>query len=349
MRRCSLQRKGSAQQSATTSDASAKEGTILSDRETVRRNAPGDSAHPGGRARAGQFLLYADPSGAERLYGLARRSAVTIGRGDEVDLSLPWDSSVSSLHAEAVRLGAHWLIADEGISRNGTFVNDERVSGRRRLHHGDVIRVGETLLVFNDERAYQRQTTTITDAAPRLATITVLFTDLVGSTELLQRLGDEEGNHVRRAYFGVLRRVSLEHGGREVKNLGDGLMLVFASARQAVASAVGMQRAIEAHGRGGGQALGTRIGLNAGEVISAEDDYFGTPVVVAKRLCDRAQAGQALVSEIVHVLVGSDAGFEFAPLGSIALKGIPTPVTAFELDWRGVSRETVERERVPRS
>jgi class 3 adenylate cyclase len=304
-----------------------------------------DPAQAAGGARAGQFLLYADVLGAEQIYGLARRNRVTIGRSGEVDLSLPWDSSVSSLHAEAVRLGSHWLITDEGISRNGTFVNDERVGGRRRLHHGDVIRVGHTRLVFNDERAAHRPTTTITDSAASLATITVLFTDLVGSTELLHRLGDEEGNRVRGAYFAILRRVSLEHGGREVKNLGDGLMLVFASARQAVASAVGMQSAIAAYGRGGGQAMGTRIGLNAGEVISAEDDYYGTPVVVAKRLCDRATAGQALVSDIVRVLVGSDAGFRFAPLGSIPLKGIPQPVTAFELDWRGVSRETVERER----
>lgn len=304
-----------------------------------------DQAQTASSARAGQFLLYADASGAERLYGLARRSSVTIGRGDEVDLALPWDSSVSSVHAEAVRLGAHWLISDEGISRNGTFVNDERVSGRRRLHHGDAIRVGQTVLVFNDERAEHRETTTMTDAAAQLTTITVLFTDLVGSTQLLHRLGDEEGNHVRRAYFAILRHVSQEHGGREVKNLGDGLMLAFASVRQAVASAVGMQTAIAAQASDAAQAMGTRIGLNAGEVISAEDDYFGTPVVVAKRLCDRAKPGQTLVSDIVRVLVGSDAGFDFTPLGPLSLKGIPQPVTAFELDWRGVSRETVERER----
>jgi class 3 adenylate cyclase len=312
----------------------------------VKRDTPDASAQASRDARAGQFLLYTDASGAEHVYALERRSSVTFGRGDEVDLSLAWDTSVSALHAEALRRGAHWLISDEGVSRNGTFVNDQRVSGRRRLQHGDVIRVGHTLLIFNDERAEHRATTTITDAGVALTTVSVLFTDLVGSTELLQRLGDEEGNRVRGSYFGTLREIAREHGGREVKNLGDGLMIVFVSTRRAVASAIEMQRAVAA--QAGENALGTRIGLNVGEVIATEDDYFGTPVVVAKRLCDRATAGQALVSDIVRVLVGSDAGFAFVSLGQFDLKGIPAPVGVFELDWRCASKQTVERERARR-
>ena len=94
------------------------------------------------------FLLYSDDSGLQRSFTLEHNLPVTIGRGEEVDVSLSWDKSVSSVHAEAIRLGAKWLIRDEGISRNGTFVNSERVSGRRRLRHGDAglrleIRCGE--------------------------------------------------------------------------------------------------------------------------------------------------------------------------------------------------------------
>jgi class 3 adenylate cyclase len=284
--------------------------------------------------KEGPFLLYNDDSGAQRFFRLEGDRAVTIGRDSEVDVSLPWDGSVSSVHAEAVRLGAHWLISDEGISRNGTFVNHERVRGRRRLRHGDVIRVGGTLLTFNEVSAGRRGTTTIADAMTVVGTATVLFTDLVGSTEILARLGDEAGDRVLRDHFEILREAARAHGGREVKNLGDGLMLVFPSARRAVACAASMQQRLVAHNdKSDGEAMGLRIGLNAGEVIKAEDDYFGMPVVVAKRLCDRAAPGQTLSSEIVRALVGSPRDYRFIALGTLSLKGIADPVSVFELDW----------------
>ena len=65
-------------------------------------------------------------------------------------MSLAWDPSVSSVHAEMTQLGAHWVLVDEGISRNGTFVNNERVSGRQRLRHGDVVRIGETSIAYHE-------------------------------------------------------------------------------------------------------------------------------------------------------------------------------------------------------
>jgi pSer/pThr/pTyr-binding forkhead associated (FHA) protein len=100
--------------------------------------------------RAGTpFLLYRDAAGQQQLHLLSGDAAVTIGRGDAVDLSLAWDPSVSSVHAEMTPLGAHWVLVDEGISRNGTFVNSERVSGRQRLRHGDVVRIGETSLAYH--------------------------------------------------------------------------------------------------------------------------------------------------------------------------------------------------------
>jgi pSer/pThr/pTyr-binding forkhead associated (FHA) protein len=97
------------------------------------------------------FLLFRDAEGAQHLHVLSDDTGtVTIGRGDAVDVSLAWDPSVSSVHAEATRLGAHWLVADEGISRNGTFVNNERVNGRHRLRDGDVVRVGQTAIAYHE-------------------------------------------------------------------------------------------------------------------------------------------------------------------------------------------------------
>jgi class 3 adenylate cyclase len=281
------------------------------------------------------FLLYRDGSGAQRACVLEGDRALTIGRGDEVDVCLAWDPSVSLVHAEAVRMGAHWLIGDDGVSRNGTFVNGERLNGRRRLRHGDVVRIGRTALTFNDASAERRGATTITDARTPIGTVTLLFTDLVGSTELMDRMGDEAGDRLLREHFAILRAAAGEHGGREVKTLGDGLMLAFASALGAVACAVRMQRRITASvDEAGGEAVGLRIGLNAGEAISAEGDYFGRPVVVAKRLCDRAGRGQILVSDVVRSLVDKRGEYRFIALGPLQLKGFADPVTAFGLDWR---------------
>ncbi|HEX4186688.1 MAG TPA: adenylate/guanylate cyclase domain-containing protein [Solirubrobacteraceae bacterium] len=299
----------------------ANAGELKDVLETQRRGVP--------------FLLYRDDSGSQRLFALDGDRAVTIGRGSDVDVCLEWDPSVSSVHAEAVRLGAHWVVSDEGISRNGTFVNDGRISGRRRLRDGDVIRVGRTMLAFNESSSAGRGTTTVIEATSTTGLATLLFTDLVGSTELLDRLGDDAGDQFVREHFSILREAVSEEGGHEVKSLGDGLMVAFPSALSAVACAQNMQRRVAAHTAGAhGGALGLRIGVNAGEVVSADGDYFGMPVVVAKRLCDRAQAAQTLVSDVVRVLVGSRRDHRFVAIGAMQLKGLTGELEVYELDWR---------------
>jgi class 3 adenylate cyclase/tetratricopeptide (TPR) repeat protein len=158
--------------------------------------------------------------------------------------------------------------------------------------------------------------------------VTFLFTDLVGSTALIDRLGDDAADSVRRDHFDVLRKAVDEAGGEEVKNLGDGLMVSFASPVAALSCAVAMQRAL-ADGD-----LRIRVGVHAGEPAHEGDDYFGTPVVVAKRLCDRAEGGQILATELLAGLVGSRGGFEFLPRGRLALKGLSEPVGAVEVRWQ---------------
>lgn len=280
-------------------------------------------------------LCYEDDSGAPRVVVLESAGAVTIGRGVDADVSLSWDPSVSLLHAQAIRLGTLWLIADDGLSRNGTFVNGERLSGRRRLRDGDEIRAGRTLISFRDPGSARREETTISDAPGATGTVTLLFTDLVGSTELLARLGEDAAERLRGEHFAILRAAASDHGGREVKSLGDGLMVAFASALGAVACAIAMQQRVAAYrdARGENPML-LRIGLNAGEVITVEDDYFGAPVVVARRLCDSADPAQILASEVVRSLAGSRHAHRFRAVGALTLKGLSGPVAAFALDWR---------------
>ena len=107
--------------------------------------------------------------------------------------------------------------------------------------------------------------------------VTLLFTDLVNSTELLQRVGDERAQRILRAHHRLLKDAVAAHGGQEVKWLGDGLMTVFASAADAVRGAVAMQQA--ARRRAAGERLALRVGLHVGEALRDETDYVGTPVV----------------------------------------------------------------------
>ncbi len=165
--------------------------------------------------------------------------------------------------------------------------------------------------------------------------VTVLFTDQVESTAISQRLGDDAAHVLRRAHFTLLREAVALHRGEEVKTIGDGLMVTFPSAVDAVACGVAMQQAVHRHNARADapHRLRVRVGLHVGEPIPDEDDYFGTAVVVANRLCDSAEGGQVVASELVRGLVGSRGGFTFGELGARALKGLAEPVTAFEVAW----------------
>ncbi len=168
--------------------------------------------------------------------------------------------------------------------------------------------------------------------------VTLLFTDLVGSTELYDRLGDEAAEGLRRAHFRLLREAITETRGREVKNVGDGLMVVFPSAVDAVSCAIEMQQNVDRYNRRPQTLpLEVRIGLHAGEPIHDEEDYFGASVNVARRLCDGARGGQIVASDLVRALIGSRESFQFHSLGSLELRGIAEPVPASQVAWTAVS------------
>jgi pSer/pThr/pTyr-binding forkhead associated (FHA) protein/DNA-binding CsgD family transcriptional regulator len=95
------------------------------------------------------YLLYRDGGGNQRILSLDESvDRLTVGRDLASDIALPWDVQVSRAHTQVERMGAEWAIIDDGLSRNGTFVNGERLRGRRRLCNADVVRCGDTVLVF---------------------------------------------------------------------------------------------------------------------------------------------------------------------------------------------------------
>src|SRR4030095_1872910 len=163
------------------------------------------------------------------------------------------------------------------------------------------------------------------------APVTLLFTDLANSNELLHRVGDERAQRVLRAHRQLLRDALAVHGGEAVKWLGDGLMTLFSSVADAVRCGITMQQ--QARRPAAGERLGLRIGLHVGEVLPDDGDYIGTPVVLARRLCEEATAGQILCSGVVLDLLRGRQVFRFADVGALALKGFPDPVPAHEVTY----------------
>jgi len=160
---------------------------------------------------------------------------------------------------------------------------------------------------------------------------TVLFTDLVGHTEMMQRLGDEKGRDVLREHESITRDVLKQHGGTEVKTMGDGFMASFGSVTKAVECAIALQRAFA--GREG-EPLSVRVGLNAGEPIEEEGDLFGATVILASRIAAKAEGGEILVADTVRGLC-SGKGFHFSDRGEFVAKGFEDPVRLYEARWQG--------------
>ncbi len=148
---------------------------------------------------------------------------------------------------------------------------------------------------------------------------TVMFTDLVGSTELTTRLGDDAAASLFAEHDGLVRDAIAAHEGREVRSTGDGFLALFDSARGGVACALSIQREFAARE----DELRVRIGIGVGEVQENDGQPFGAAINLAARVMDRAEGGQVLVTDAVRELVGTMPGARFRDRGRVALKGFP--------------------------
>ncbi len=131
-------------------------------------------------------------------------------------------------------------------------------------------------------------------AAPD-GTVTIMFSDIEDSTELTERLGDKAWQELLREHNALIREQLKEHGGYEVKTLGDGFMVAFQSARKGIECAVAIQRAFAARDTANGERVKVRIGLHAGDAIREGDDFYGKNVILASRVAGQAKGGEIIV------------------------------------------------------
>ena len=128
---------------------------------------PGDDAGRQWDGGQSPVLVYRDDTGAQQVFHLGGRTSLTIGRSSGCDVQLPWDERVSRVHAALDLIGHDWTVVDDGLSRNGTFLNGDRLNGRRRLRDGDTFVLGSTSFRFQDT---SRATTQLTTVGEQLVT-----------------------------------------------------------------------------------------------------------------------------------------------------------------------------------
>lgn len=163
---------------------------------------------------------------------------------------------------------------------------------------------------------------------------TVMFTDLVGSTRMRERLGDDAADEIGVEHDRIIGDALSSTGGRLVKNLGDGALAVFDSSVDAVVAGQRVQEGVALYNRESEEAreIGVRIGINAGEIATDSGDVIGLPVAVASRVCDKADGGQILITETVRSLIGRRARFPFVSMGTHALKGVDEAVELWSIE-----------------
>jgi class 3 adenylate cyclase len=163
--------------------------------------------------------------------------------------------------------------------------------------------------------------------------ITLLFSDIEGSTAIMERVGERWSFEVLRDHTSLVRQLVESFGGAVVKSQGDGFMVSFPSAHAGVHCAIEMQRTFDGHSVPDVGPLKVRIGLHSGYVIADAEDFFGRNVVLAARIADRARGGEILVSSTVKDYTETDPRVEFEPRGEFHLKGLLGEHTIYAVRW----------------
>jgi class 3 adenylate cyclase len=164
--------------------------------------------------------------------------------------------------------------------------------------------------------------------------MTIVFTDVEASTEMLERLGEDPWYEMMLSHNRLVRTTVSEHGGNVVKSQGDGFMILFASASAALEFAIALQRGLMGQNPGTPEEpLRVRIGMHTGNVLQAEEDYLGKAVVLAARITGRARGGEILVSAACRDYTEHVGGWRYGNPAELNLKGLRSAERVYPLDW----------------
>ena len=231
-----------------------------------------------------------------------------------------------------VQFLAYWFDAEQGAAFClARASSGDSLTAVHRATHGlipnEIISVSED----NVLRLLGRMSETAGDTPAANPFRTILFTDLQGSTSILQSVGQAAFMVLLTEHDLIIRRALVAARGREVKHTGDGIMAAFDHVADALECAKAIQAGFEARiGAGERPELRVRIGIAAGEPVDHNDDLFGSTVTLASRICDAAPAGHVLASDVVHDLAIGE-GFAFDGGRDVILKGFSSPTRVYEL------------------
>ncbi|MEP7217206.1 MAG: adenylate/guanylate cyclase domain-containing protein, partial [Anaerolineaceae bacterium] len=186
--------------------------------------------------------------------------------------------------------------------------------------------MGSSIVAVTNAVQAERPNLTL-NAAPD-GSITLMFTDIENSTALTEQLGDAKWLEILREHNAVVQREVKRHGGKVVKNRGDGYMLTFASPAHGLDCALAIQQALAEH-----EVIRVRIGLHTGNPTREGEDFFGTDVNLAARVADKALGGQVLVSERVHALLARAHPERFGEAVEVGLKGLAGSHRLYPVQW----------------
>lgn len=249
------------------------------------------------------------------------------------DVAAAHAADVGIEHEEGVRFLTYWFDDDAGsVWCLAEGPDRDAVEEVHRRAHGllatTIVEVEPSPLrdFFGNLPAHP-----VGDAYVDSAIRAVMFTDIVGSTELTQRLGDDAGTALVREHDRIVRGALDELGGREVKHTGDGIMASFQSVASAVRAAMAIQATLAERNVDAELPLRVRVGISAGEPLADGSDLFGSAVQLAARLCESCAPDGVRVSLAVKELcIGK--GIRFTDAGPLDLKGFPEPTPVFDVE-----------------
>ncbi len=262
---------------------------------------------------------------------------------------LPWDEA-DAMHEQALM---HLARNDNNDRREALRLLDETIAIYQRLgakRHIELVLADKLKVqgVFSSDiqtsieavaaSAQAEQPDLKAHAAPD-GTVTIMFSDIEGSTVLTERLGDKAWMAVLKEHNAIVRQQVKAHGGFEVKSEGDGFMVAFGSARRALDCAIEIQRALGERNAIPGddaetpQPIRVRMGLHTGEAIKEGEDFFGKNVILAARIAAQATGGEILVSGLLKALVDSAGDIAFADRREVELKGLTGTHEIWPVGW----------------